>query len=345
MTWKGLLTCVCLATVVAVACSSDDGKKASRGEEAGAGGESVDPNAGGSSMMAAGAGEAAGGTSSAAGARAQAGEPGTPSEAGAGGAFVGDGGAAGQGSGPLTLQDLEGSWTGHLLGTYVCESSLDEIELTIDGASVVSNWPSAEDTGSGQIVQQAGQSFTFGIFTDNPNYNQNYLAQLYVDPTAQYAIFIALAQYEGDNGVGNSANIAILQKAAATPLDAVAEDFVGDWSGVGFRVGNDFEITDQFASSATFDNSDGLVLSTLVDADGTIPSESLEEAYFAEGAWIAPRMTQTPNTLGAMFLMSDDKRMMAVALLRELDENDGALCDLTDPFVDMSIHKFALWSK
>lgn len=51
MTWKGLLSCVCIVTVVAVACSSDDGKKASRAEDAGAGGESVDPNAGGSRMM------------------------------------------------------------------------------------------------------------------------------------------------------------------------------------------------------------------------------------------------------------------------------------------------------
>lgn len=349
MTWKGLLSCACLLTVVAVACSGDDGKKASRGEDAGAGGESVDPNAGGSSMMAAGAGEPSGGTSSG-GVGGEAGQPVVPSEAGAGGTgaggvFVGEGGAAGQGSGALTIQDLQGSWTGHLLGSYVCESGLEEIELTFDGSSVVSSWPSVEDTGTGQVVQQAGQSFTFGIFTDNPNFNQNYLAQLYVDPSGQYAIFIALAQYEGDNGVSGSADIAILQKAAATPLDAVEEDFLGDWSGTGFRLGDDFKITEQFDSSANFDVSDGLVLASFVDADGEIPSAGLEETNFAEGAWIAPRMTQTPHTLGGMFLMSDDKRMMAVALLRELDQNDGALCDLTDPFADMSVHKFALWSK
>jgi hypothetical protein len=96
------------------------------------------------------------------------GELAAPAAAGAGGV----GGAPEQPAGGVSLPQLAGTWTGHLLGSYVCETGVNEIELSIEGSSVTSNWPSVEDPGTGEIIKRGAQSFTFGLFIDNPSFNQ-----------------------------------------------------------------------------------------------------------------------------------------------------------------------------
>jgi hypothetical protein len=345
MTWRTWLAGSGVALCVVVACSGSDGKKVVR-EAGGAGGDEAELGAGGSQMSDGGAGSATAGVGpDQAGAGASANEAGAggaaTNEAGAGGAATNEAGAGGGPSLSVDLAALEGTWTGQVLASYVCESGLEEIELTIEGSTVSSTWPSAEDLGTGEIVHQAGQSFTFGLFIDNPNFNQNYRAQLFVDPTATYALLVALAQHS--DGPANSIDMALLQKTELMPLEAEAADYLGDWSGPTFALDADLAIARKLDATAAFTSeSNGDV--TGQDDDGAF-SGVLEPTQFASGVWVVPSMQQGANELGGIFLLSNDKQAMGVALLRELDETNGALCDLSDPFVDMSVHKFGLWTK
>jgi hypothetical protein len=319
---------------VAVACSGSDGKKAAR-DAGGAGGDEAGPGSGGSQVPGEGGGSATAGVGP-----GEAGAGAVANEAGAGGAAPSEAGAGGGPSVSVGLEALQGTWTGQLLASYVCESGRQDIELTIEGSSVSSTWPSIENLGTGEIVHQAGQSFTLGLYIDNPSFNQNYRAQLFVDATATYALFVALS-YDDDDAPGNSVGVALLQKAALAPIEAAIADYYGDWSGPTFALDADLAIARELDATASFTNeSNGDV--TGQDDDGTF---SGGETNFVSGIWVAPRMSQAPNALGGMFLLSNDKRAMAVALLRELDETDGALCDLGAPFADMSVHKFGLWLK
>lgn len=336
MTWKTWLACTGVALSVAMACSGSDGKKAVR-DAGGAGGDAAEPGAGGSEAP----GDGGSGGSTTAGGPGEAGTGAAPSDAGAGGGVSAEAGAGGGPAVAVELAALQGTWTGQVLGSYVCESGLQDIELTIDGSSVSSTWPSVEDLGTGEIVHQAGQSFTLGLFIDNPNFNQNYRAQLFVDATATYALFVALAQHQ--DGPANSVDVALLQKTPLMPLDAVVSDYFGNWSGPTFALDANLAIARELDATAAFTNeSNGDV--TGQDDDGTF-SGVLEAAQFAAGAQIVPQMPQGANALGGIFLLSNDRQAMAVALLRELDDVDGALCDLSDPFADMSVHKFGLWLK
>ena len=337
MTWKAWLGCSSVALCLAIACGGSDGKKVARdaggaggaaGEEAAAGaGGKPTPAEGGAPTAGTGAGEGGAGP--------------TLGTAGAAGAAPSEAGAGGGTATTMGLEALQGTWSGHVLSSYVCESDFGDIELTIEGSSVSSTWPSVTDLGRGEVTAQTGQSFTLGLYIDNPNFNQNYRAQLFLDPTGTYALFVAL--HSVTSGPGNSIDLAVLQKTALEPHDSVLDDYYGDWSGPTFALDADFAITRQLDATASFTNeSNGDV--TGQDDDGTF-SGVLEEATFVPTVWVAPRMSQVPNNLGGMFVLSNDKQAMAVALLRELDANDGALCDLTNPFADMSVHKFGLWTK
>ena len=337
MTWKAWLGCSSVALCMALACGDSDGKKVAR-DAGGAAGDQAEAGAGGKQLPSDGGVPSAGAGASEGGAG---GASAIPNEAGAGGAVPSDAGAGGGPATAVGLAALQGTWSGHVLGSYVCESDLNDIELTIDGSSVSSTWPSVKDLGTGEIVAQTEQSFTLGLYIDNPNFNQNYTAQLFLDPTGTYALFVAL--HSVSDGPGNSIDLAVLQKTALETHDSVLDDYYGDWSGPTFALDADFAITRQLDATASFTNeSNGDVSGQ--DDDGAF-SGVLEETNFVSSVWVAPRMSQVPNNLGGMFVLSDDKQAMAVALLRELDANDGALCDLTNPFADMSVHKFGLWTK
>jgi hypothetical protein len=132
------------ATLIAVACGSDDGKKAARAEGAGAGGDAGAPSSGNgggsdsneasqggsptSSLAGAGRDAAGGGATGLAGAPSG----GTPSSAGqpAVAGPGGEGGAAGAGATPVSLDCEPGEYNAGEGGCLTCEDQPSSIELT-----------------------------------------------------------------------------------------------------------------------------------------------------------------------------------------------------------------------
>jgi hypothetical protein len=133
-----ILSSVTLATVLVVSCGSDDDKRSVRAEDAGAGGEAgeaSDPNAGGSSMSAAGQGGAEPTAAGAAGVPATAGGAGGAPVAGAGGSSAagetGSAGAAGASGEPISLFCTEpGEYYSGEGGCLACEGEPEPQTVT-----------------------------------------------------------------------------------------------------------------------------------------------------------------------------------------------------------------------
>lgn len=331
MKWLAWLGCTCMALVTVGACSGDEGKKTERGEDGGAAGEVASAPGGGGQEPSGGRPTSSGGEGGVAEIPVDGGAAGA-AEAGAGG----EGGVASDG---LSLASLQGKWTGHLLGSYECESSVEDVELVIEGSAVTSAWGIQNTAGSGEIEQQAGPAFTFGLFVDNGSFEQNYRAQFFVHPSGTYALAVLRAYYE--EGPSNEIVVGILQKAEASDTPPDNDALAGQWNGTGVELDSSFEVVSQFESNATFNPSEGLVMSG-EDRDGAFEGIVLGKEA---GASTAEFTQQGANEIGVILLMSDDSKVLAVAMLRDLSENNGALCNLDDPYSDMSVHKFALWDK
>jgi hypothetical protein len=330
MKWLAWVGCACVALVTIGACSGDEDKKVERGEDGGAAGDvSTTPGGGGQAPSAGGEG----------------GVPtipsgGAPVEAGAGGvAEAGAGGEGGVPSAELSIESLQGTWSGRLLPSYVCESSVARVQLTIEGTTVTSSWPAVATSPTGEVEQQAGRAFTFGLVVVDESLTQDYRAQLFVHPSGQYALVVLQSYFE--TGVSPTINLALLQKAEPSETDPPPDALLGDWQGTGIELDGAFEVVDQFESSGSFVSTEGMVLSG-TDRDGAFGGIVVDGG---NGWSAAPDATQDPNQLGIMTLTSDDEKVLAVAMLRDLSEDNSALCNLDDPYADMSVHKFALWDK
>lgn len=350
MKWLAWLGCACVALSVAGACGGGDGKQSQRREDGGAGGEiasagaAFDPAHGGQPALPEGG---AGGIP----ATGQAGElTGVGGElTGIGGEPAGVGGEAGAGgvaNAELSLASLEGNWYGHLLSSYVCESNVQNIALNIEGGAVTSTWPPSGNQTTGLIQQAGAQDFTFELLVDypedgeSPSSDQHYRGQLYVHPSAQYAIFVALAYTP--EGVAGWLDIAILQKGQAPgePTGPGGADLAGDWQGNGLELNEELGVVQEFPSRGSFIWGDGVLMDG-TDRDGGF-SGSLTDQQ--QGQWLSSYVPQGDTSFGLITLMSDDKRVLALAFLRRQGEDSSALCD-TGLTSDMSLHKFGLWTK
>lgn len=329
MKWLAWLGCACVALATAGACSSDDGKKVQQAEDGGAAGEGASPAVAGSLSV---GGEGGNGAAPV----VEGGAAGAAPVSQGGQAGSAEGGAGGQPALEISLATLQGAWTGHIHSSYVCESNAQAIELTVEGSTLTRGGV------TGEVEQQAGQAFTFAL-SQTADPLQTYVGQLFLHRSGKYALYVELGFYQGERA-GEIA-LAILQKAPSTPPETTEEDVLGDWQGTGLELGEGFAVVEQFPSRGIFRATEGVVVDG-EDRDGAFSGLVQQEVYEEpEPAFLSWEALQGSNPIGILTLMSDDKQVLAVALLRELDENDGALCDLTDPYADMSVHKFALWTK
>lgn len=331
LAWLG---CACVVLSTAGACSSEDGKKVQRGEDGGAAGEDGNPS------VIAGSGASGGEGGTGAAPTIEGGAAGAPPVTQGGQAGSPEGGAGGEPSIALSLETLQGTWTGHVLSSYVCESSTQPIVLTVEGSALTTGGDEVQ--ASGQIEQQEGQAFTFGLDSALDPL-QTYRGQFFLHPSGKYALYVVLGSYQGERA-GEIA-LAIVQKSPAAAPETTEADVLGDWQGTGFELGADFGVVEQFPSRGTFISSEGLVING-EDRDGDLAGLVSQLSYEEpDPAFASASVLQGPNELGFMGLISDDKQVLAVALLRDQDEFDSALCDLSDPYANMSLHKFALWTK
>jgi len=322
-------------TAIALACSSSSSKGTLPSGEAGAAGDSGEE--------AAGSGGSSAGTPGASG-EGGASEAGAPSSEG-GAAGAGDAaGAGGESASPLTLADLAGDWSGTLINTYVCETNPERLDVAIEGSTVTTSpWPQSVGS-TGSIAQQAGGSFTLTLPVAATQYTPatTLHGQLYVEPSAHYALFVTQEIDQGNDYMYG--NIAILQRDGAPATDFSDDDLTGYWSGLGLHLDQQLAATDAFASSGSFyfdAEQQDLIHFGGVDADGEFGADGVgNEGEFT--VWTSD-VTQNDEPYGGIFLLSDDKRVLATALLKRIDKYNGALCDLRI-FTDMSVHKFALWS-
>lgn len=324
-------------TAIALACSGTDSKSPLPSAEAGAAGDSGDFAGSGGSSASTGGASGEGGKSDAGA---------TSTEGGAfGAAGAGDAGAGGDSASPLSLSDLAGDWSGTLINTYVCESNPERIDVAIEGSTVTTGpWPSQVGT-TGTIAQQAGGSFALTLPVAATQYTaaSTLYGQLYVDPSAQYALFVTQEVDQGNDYTYG--NIAILQRDGAPSTDFSDADLVGHWAGVGVHLDQELATTDTFDSQGSFyfdsENQD-LIHFGGVDVDGEFSADGVGDGG-EFSAWTS-EVTQNDESYGGIFLLSDDKRVLATALLKRVDKYNGALCDLRI-FADMSVHRFALWNR
>ena len=312
---------------ITVACSSSSSKKTRPTGDAGAAGAADEQPSGD-----AGTGNAP----SEGGAAGESAAP--PTDAGAAG-------AAGASTAPLSLADLAGDWSGTLQNTYVCESSPQRLTVSFEDATVtIAPWPNGAGS-TGTIEQKEGSSFelTFEVPSTEFLPGGTSHAQLFVEPTAHYALLVT-QELDTNNGYSYG-NVALLERDAASDVEFTDADLVGKWSGVGVRLDAGFAATESFDSSATFALDAEEVLSINgEDAGGTYASPAVR--YDSGGVWESNPILQSDLAHGGVYLMSSDKRVIATALLKDLEPEDSnsALCDLR-VFTDMSPHKFALWAK
>lgn len=204
---------------------------------------------------------------------------------------------------------------------------------------VTSSWPDEQTESTGQVAQQSGRAFTFDLQYETVDFNEDYRAQLFVHPSGKYALVVlqAIPSTDGTREI----TVGVLQKAAASDTPPTTNDLIGDWQGTGVELNTAFEVVEQFDSTASFTPSEGLVLSG-ADRDGAYEGIVIDEN---DGAASAEFSHQGDNEVGVYTLMSDDRNVVAVAMIRDLSENNGALCNQNDPYADMSVHKFALWDR
>jgi hypothetical protein len=225
------------ATILGVACGASDAKHAQRGAEAGAAGA-----AGAAGEPSFGSDEAGAGGQLSVGAAGEpgAGEGGRPSGGAGGEPAAGTGGAGGDGGlPPLTLESIIGDWSGGIMSTYACETTVEPVTFDIDGSSIsVSGWPYGAN-GTGTISQQEGGAFTFDLVYEEVD---PYIpfgtvhGQFLVDATAQHGTLV-LQDLSNSGG-----NFAILQRTADV---ASTPAIVGAWAGPSVRLDSDFAVTEQ----------------------------------------------------------------------------------------------------
>lgn len=289
--------------------------------------------AGDEPMESAGSGGAQGGAAN------EAGAAGTP-EAGAAG-------SAGADNGELTLATLAGDWSGTIQNTYVCESTPSKLAFAIEGSTVTLDSSPYGLDASGTIEQRAGSAFALTLAIPATEFSPGgtVRGQLFVDASANYALLVLqeLDEVTDDRAYGS---VALLQRGGGAASTFAASDLVGTWAGTGVHLDAQLGVVDTFTSSGTFNENDGLLFTGL-DGDGQIGGEvfqSNDTEGALVGVWAGGNLIQSDLPYGGVFLMSDDKQVLAAALLKGVSENNGPLCDLYT-FQDMSVHRFGIWTK
>jgi hypothetical protein len=211
--------------------------------------------------------------------------------------------------------------------TYFCEGGSYTIELEIDGSAIsITGGDTSLVGATGTLTLQAGEAYTVALDLATAGEGQ-----LYIDPTATYALLIVHPSDFGADYV-----LGVLQKGSLGAISFVENDLVGTWEGVEFRVDAGLGVTSTSASSATITAAAGLNLEgtdgdgdfsgTLALSDGTV---GVYDSYAGSVDWPGPVSRYALGTLSA------DKQFFAVAFMTSLCEYE---LDLVLPD-----QKFAIW--
>jgi hypothetical protein len=220
----------------------------------------------------------------------------------------------------------DGTWSGVVSNSYREGEDGYTIELDIDGSVIsITDGDSSLVDATGTLTQQNGEAYTVALDLATAGEGQ-----LFIDPTATYALLIVHASDAGYDYL-----IGVLQKGSLGAISFVEDDLVGDWAGTEFRVDAGLEVTSTSESTASVTDPDGLYLAG-TDADGNFygPLHLLDstvgvyESSFDTVGW--PLFSRY-----ALGTMSADKQVFAVAFLTEKYEYtlDEVLPD----------QKFAVW--
>lgn len=249
------------------------------------------------------------------------------------------------GPGAVTGQSIEGTWSGVVAGTYLCEMDADTIELslgedtvTVSGGTVTEGmYPSISPDSSGSIEAIGDGEFVLSI--DDGGELQG---RIIVDPEAGHAVLIL----DRDPATAGSQGgyIGVLQLEALTAMNATSSDLVGTWSGTGVSVNNSYELLESVSTEITITEPDGLALT------GTYGSSSISagagdlSVLYDNPATGLYRATATPGIVfdgttayGAAFAMSYDEQWLAAGFLSDD-------CD-TDLFAQLQNQKIALYER
>lgn len=220
----------------------------------------------------------------------------------------------------------DGTWSGVVSDTYFCEGDSYTIELDIAGSaiSITDGTTWLVDT-TGTLTLQAGEAYTVALDLEFGGEGQ-----LYIDPTATYALLMVHTSSSGADYL-----LGVLQKGSLGAISFVENDLVGEWEGVEFRVDAGLQVTSTSTSSATVTTPEGLYLEgtdgdgdfagPLALSDGTV---GVYESSFDTVMW--PLFARV-----ALGTLSADKQFFAVAFMTNLCESN-----LDEVLPDQ---KFAIW--
>ena len=234
---------------------------------------------------------------------------------------------------------IEGTWVGVLNHTYYCEATPDTIQLDITGTTITITGGNTLATDlTGTVTNQTDQSYTVTLIDDGELHGQ-----LFVDAAKNFALLVIYASPSADSGY-----VGVLQKGETTSTTFQESDLVGSWAGVAVRVNTSFEVTESSASSATITNPEGLELNGS-DGDGsfsaTAPGIVLESdehqtlGVYISGGGGASQVDWTEDSYDAIYVLSNDKTVLAVAFL------EGACQPSIFSDINLPNQKFALWLK
>ena len=236
---------------------------------------------------------------------------------------------------------IEGTWSGAVAGSYLCEMDAASIELTFEedtvavtGGSVTEGaYPSIAPGSSGSYEQSDDGRFVFSVDDGG-----ELKGSIVVDPEAGHAVLILDGNPPSDGNQGGY--IGVLQLGSLQSVSTTESDIVGTWSGTGVAVNGAYDLIETVNTEMTISEPEGLALAGNYGSSSISITAGDLEVYNSETGIFKTRgndVTLGVSTYPSVFALSYDEQWLAAGFFTE-----GCSTDL---FAQLQDQKFALYER